>query len=144
MNLANLPNLTKRLTFYAKYPNLSLKCSLFRFKKFQNEIKFKHLNFDMFKAFLILTEFGNLGKFGRKIRQIRQIWQLSMSFKRTRLLLYFSDWFKACEGLGVISLVLVLVCLGFLTYWLCSYTRNIYLKMFLIITIFLTCKLTYF
>ena len=40
--------------------------------------------FDIFKGFLILTEFGKfaLAKYGRKIRQIRLICQLSLSFKK--------------------------------------------------------------
>ena len=38
MNLANLPNLAIRFTFYTY---LSSKCSEYTFKTFQNEIKFK-------------------------------------------------------------------------------------------------------
>ena len=47
-------------TFYTKYLNLSSKCSKFKFKTFQNKIKFKKFNFDIFifKEFLILTELG--------------------------------------------------------------------------------------
>ena len=67
MNLANLPNLAKMLSFDAKYFKLNSKCSQHRFKAFYNEIKFLILIFDAFNRFLILTEFG---KFGRKIRQI--------------------------------------------------------------------------
>ena len=79
-----MPNLAKRFTFYTKYLNLSSKCSKFRFKTFQNKnkIKFKYLNFDIFKGFLILIEFDKLG---RKIRQIRPICLLSLSFKKTQL-----------------------------------------------------------
>ena len=41
MNLANLPNLANRYTFYTKYLNLSSKCSEYILTKtFQNEIKF--------------------------------------------------------------------------------------------------------
>ena len=75
---------------------LSSKCSSFRFRTFQNEIKFKMFHFDTFKGFLILTELGNLGKFGRKIKQIRKIYlncQLSLSFKKTQLLCSHS-WCK--------------------------------------------------
>ena len=57
MNLANLPHLAKKVYFLHQVP----KC--FRFKTFQNDIKFLNLNFDIFKGFLILIEFGKLGKF---------------------------------------------------------------------------------
>ena len=39
MKLANLPNLAKMITFYAKYFRLNSKCSEHRFKAFYNEIK---------------------------------------------------------------------------------------------------------
>ena len=58
--LSNLQKLAKRFTFYTKYLNRSSQCSQFRFKTFQNEIKFY---FDIFKRFLILIE---LGKFIQK------------------------------------------------------------------------------
>ena len=57
-------------------------------KSFQNEIKFLNSNFDIFKGFLILTEFGKLGKFakfGSKIRIICLICQLRLSFAKTQL-----------------------------------------------------------
>ena len=44
MNLANLANLHQ-------IPKPELICSLFRFKAFRNEIKFKNLDFDIFKGF---------------------------------------------------------------------------------------------
>ena len=65
MHLANLPNLAKRFNFYIKYLNLSSKCSLFRVKTFQNQIKFKKIYFDIFKGFTILTEFGKLSQADR-------------------------------------------------------------------------------
>ena len=39
--LPNLPYLAKIFTFYTKYLKMSLKCSKYRVKVFQNEIKFK-------------------------------------------------------------------------------------------------------
>ena len=57
MNLANLQNLAKMLTFYTNYFKLSLECSQYRIKAFYNEIK------ALIVKFLILTEFGKLGKF---------------------------------------------------------------------------------
>ena len=57
----NLPNFAEMFTFYIKYFKPSSKCSQYRFKAFYNEIKI--LSFDIFKKFLILTEFGKLGKF---------------------------------------------------------------------------------
>ena len=82
MNLANLSDLTNRFAFYTKYLNLRSKYSLFTFKTFQNETKFKNLNSNVFKGLLILTEFRKFGKFARKFRQICQ---LSLSFKKTHL-----------------------------------------------------------
>ena len=52
----------KMFRFYTKYLKLSSKCSPYRFKAFQNEIRYKILNFDTFKGFIILTEFNKLGK----------------------------------------------------------------------------------
>ena len=57
-NQANLPNLAKMLTLYTKYFKLGSKCSQYRFKAFQNEIKFVIANFDTFKGFLTLAELG--------------------------------------------------------------------------------------
>ena len=42
----------------------------------------KNINFDVFKNFLILTEFGKLGS---KIRQICLNWKLSLNFGKTEL-----------------------------------------------------------
>ena len=64
-NQANLPNFAKMFTFYTKYFKLSSKCPQYRFKAFQNEIKYLILNFDIFKIFLIFTEFGKLSKFAK-------------------------------------------------------------------------------
>ena len=49
MNLANFHNLAKMVSFYTKYLKLNSKCSQHRSKAFQNEIKFKNLNFDTFR-----------------------------------------------------------------------------------------------
>ena len=65
MNLANLPNLAKMLSFCTKYLKLSSKRSQCRSKAFYNEIKFLNLNFDTFKECFILTDFGKLGKFAK-------------------------------------------------------------------------------
>ena len=81
----NLPNFAEMFTFYIKYFKPSSKCLQYRFKAFYNGIKNLIFSFDIFKRFLILTEFG---KFGRKIRQIRQICpncQLSLNFWKTQL-----------------------------------------------------------
>ena len=63
----NLANLAKMFSFCIKYLTLNSKFSKYRFKVFPNETKFQNLNFDIFKGFLILTEFENLvailGKF---------------------------------------------------------------------------------
>ena len=64
MHLENLTNLAKMFTFQTKYFKLSSKCSKCRFKAFQNEINLFVLNFDIYNAFLILTEFGKMGKVG--------------------------------------------------------------------------------
>ena len=66
------------LTYYTKYFKLSSKCSQYRFKAFQNEIKFLIVNFDIFKRFLLLPE---LGKLAGKLK----ICQLSLSFAKTEL-----------------------------------------------------------
>ena len=50
-------------TFYAKYFKHNSKCSQYRFKAFQNEIKKFIVNFDIFKGFFILVELGKLSKF---------------------------------------------------------------------------------
>ena len=51
------------LTFYTEYFKFGLKCSQYILKTFQDEIIFLIVNFDTFKGFLILAEFGKLGKF---------------------------------------------------------------------------------
>ena len=59
---------------------------MYRFKAFQNEIKFLNLNFAIFKGFLIFTEFGS---------KIRQICQLSLNFGKTQLTnvqLFACEW----------------------------------------------------
>ena len=45
-------------TFYTKYFKLSSKCSQYRFKAFQNEIKILFVNLDIYKGFFILPELG--------------------------------------------------------------------------------------
>ena len=57
-----MPNFAKMFTFYTKYFKLRSKCSQYIVKAFYNEIKILILNFDIFKRFLILKEFGELGK----------------------------------------------------------------------------------
>ena len=70
---------------------MSSNCSQCKFKSFQNKIKNLNLNFAIFKEFLIITEFGKLGKlayfakFGSKIRQISLLCQFSLNFAKTQL-----------------------------------------------------------
>ena len=49
------------------------------------KIKFKKLNFDTFKGFLIFTELGKWGKFGRKIGQILPP---QLEFQKTQIALF--------------------------------------------------------
>ena len=61
------------------------KCSQYRFKAFQNEIKNLILNFDKVKRLLIGTEFGKFGS------NIRLNCQLSLNFgKKTQIKVFLN------------------------------------------------------